>query len=33
MGRELHQVQHYLLITRIALARATDKLAMGAPQQ
>ncbi|MCZ6887191.1 MAG: hypothetical protein O7H39_01755 [Gammaproteobacteria bacterium] len=33
MRRELHQVQHYLLITRIALARATDKLAMGAPQQ
>jgi hypothetical protein len=28
MQREMRQVEQYLLVTRIAIARATDQLAM-----
>ncbi|TDJ22061.1 MAG: hypothetical protein E2O58_12625 [Gammaproteobacteria bacterium] len=31
MAREIRQVQHHLLVTRIAIARATDRLAMSEP--
>jgi hypothetical protein len=31
MARETRQLQHHLLVTRIAIARATDRLAMGSP--
>ena len=30
MAREMKEVQQYLLVTRIGIARATDELAMGA---
>jgi hypothetical protein len=31
MAREIRQVEHHLLVTRIAIARATDRLAMNPP--
>lgn len=33
MAREMRQVEHHLLVTRIAIARATDRLAMNPPRE